>query len=190
MKISGKTLTKLNEIVLVFERNGIDEEGNEREDIVFRMQPVEDYEDFLKLCPEPEPPLKIIKGGARVKNTEDPAYIKLTHEWLSRQINFTTIVSMMGTPNLEFEKVDLAKPSTWHLIVEELQEVLYPGEILAVYEASSNVNNVTDASLEKARKRFLAGERQRATSQSSQTAEPESTPSGEPAKDSESGPQA
>lgn len=186
MKIQGITLTKLNEVVLVFERNGITENGQKPDDIVFRLNPVDSYDTFLKLCPEPQPGKKVLPGGVVEMDTEAESYVKARAEWLTRQINFTLIMSLMGTPGLEWEIVDLEKPSTWEKVVEELQQCCYDGEIMALYQASTEVNNVTDASLNKARERFLAGERQRVKNLSSLISEQPSTESGAPANDSES----
>ena len=186
MKIPGITLSKLNEVVLVFERNGTDDKGNKPDNIVFRMNPVDSYEHFLEVCPEPKPAKKILPGGRVELDNESEDYLKARREWLSDQINYTLLVTMKGTPGLEWETIDMDKPSTWKNVVEELQQCLYDSEIMKLYEAASQVNNVTDASLEKARNRFLASERRTAQLLFSQTSAQESTLSGEPASDSES----
>jgi len=190
MRIKGTTLSKLNELVLVFERNGINPDTDkEVENIVFTLRPVTDYQLFLDLVPEPKPPVKILKGGTREEDRQNPEYLERMNKYYSKEVNYTLICSMQATKGLEWTRVKMDDPETWEFAIEELQEFLYDQEVFKVYQACTTINSVTDASLDKARERFLASQRRKREDKlSSLITEQSSTQSGEPANDSESSP--
>jgi hypothetical protein len=122
------------------------------EDLVFHARGVEDFEEFEKLCPPPEPPYMVVKGLSE------------------------------GTPDLEWETVSLENHHTWTKYREELRESgLSDIEVNRIVAGVMRANSLSEVAVEQARKRFLASQQAHSEESSSQKAEQSNTPSGEPA---------
>jgi len=60
MKIHGKKITGPNIEIIVIPR------GDERDDIILKVQAILDMEPFETMCPRPEPPVKRLASGEEV----------------------------------------------------------------------------------------------------------------------------
>lgn len=180
MKIGGKPIPKPKNITLVFPR------GDEQ--VVFEVQAVIDFAEFERLCPTPQPKM-VRKPGmdAAIPDSKNPEYITRVNEYSMRQQYWMMIQSLMATPDLVWEKVQLEDPKTWHSWRDELTESgLNMAEVVRIQQAIHQVNSLDDAALEEARNNFLAGRSAPVNPLTSQKDEQNSTLSGERAKDSES----
>src|SRR6185369_1977194 len=115
MKIKGKKISERNIVILPIPRaNG--------EDIILKFAAILDYSEFDAVCPLPTPPIKIVKGGARVPDYESPKYIVQVNEYSKKKTAWMIIKSMSVTEGLEWEKVDLADSNTWSEYSKELAD--------------------------------------------------------------------
>lgn len=148
MKINGKKASP-NEEIVVFPRPD--------EDIVFICKAVQDLSLFDKMCPVPQPPERIVKGQ-KIQNFECPSYKKSLDLWAEKKDAWLAIKSItMGTPGLEWEKVDLEKHTTWLGYKDELREFgLADVEINLIRVGVMKANSLSEYALTKARERFLA----------------------------------
>lgn len=182
MRIHGKLLPKPKDDVVVLPR------GDEQ--IVFNIRAVIDYKPFNEICPLPKPKMVTVPGDGQPVQEKGPDWEKRVTEYAMRQQHWTMIQSLMATPGLEWNKVKLDDPSTWHLWMEELEEEgLTAAERVRIQTAIHKINGLDDSLLEQARTSFLATKREQEKKLSSQQAGQNSIPSGEPANDSESDPE-
>jgi hypothetical protein len=106
MKIAGKKIEGRNvEIVVIPRPLG--------EDIAFRCEAVLSMERFDRLCPQPLPPMRIVKGGQKVVNVEDQGYRAQVAQHQARRLSYLILESLKATPDLEWETVKDDEPSTW-----------------------------------------------------------------------------
>ena len=180
MKIAGidpSTLPK--EEILVLPR------GDQQ--IVFRAVGLPDYEEFQKLCPEPKPPGKLTKDGW-VPNEDDANYKSLQESHGKKRLAWMVVTSLEPS-QIEWDSVDPANPSTWTNWETDMKEAgLSQVECNRVMGLVLQANCLDEEKLKKARAVFQLGQ-QLTNASSGRPGEPESTPSGEPASDSASGPQ-
>lgn len=150
--------------------------------IVLKAQAVLDMDEFNRLCPMPEAPMKMIKGGARVPNTEDPHFLAAAEDVGKKRIAFMLVKSLEVTPGLEWDTVKLNEPSTWLNYNEELKESGFSDvEVNRIIAGVMAANCLSDDKIDEARQRFLASEEALAATSLSQTAELSSGQSGLPA---------
>lgn len=177
MKIGGIVPTRAEE-VLILPRPMAD-------DIVIKAHAVEDMELFDKLCPEPKPPA-VLKAGGFVEDTESTAYLSQMSKHGELRFAYIAINSLKPS-EIEWSEVDPEKPGTWMKWTAELKEAgLSSNEIKRVTICVMQANSLDEAKLRQAREVFLLGRGKVAPKSSGQDTAPESTPSGEPAPDSES----
>lgn len=149
MKLRGKTLDQKATKTIVFERPG--------EPVVFEAAAVLNTSDFDKICPPPTPPT-IIKGDQRILNVEDARYKAALAERNVQYTSWLILQTLSATPELEWDKVKLDDPTTWHLWKDELTEAgLSDGEIAYILRTMMEVNALSEHRLDEARKSFLAG---------------------------------
>ena len=98
MKINGKKIEPPKALVVVIPR--------QEEDIVLKCQPVLDFEEFDMRCPRPEMPDKILKGGIRVPDPDNPKYQEKLNDWVTKRTNWIFIKSLEATEGLEWEAID------------------------------------------------------------------------------------
>lgn len=153
MKLQGKSISPLKPVIIPIVRNSDDPADN----LYFSASVVIDYADFEKLAPAPKPPQIIRPGGARSVNVEDPTYKKNIHEWNMLRTHWMILKSLAATPGLEWNKVKLDDPATWHLYEEEMREDgMSDSEIGRVINGILEANGLDDAKVDAARKAFLA----------------------------------
>jgi hypothetical protein len=174
VKINGKTVTRPEPTVVVIPRG--------QEEFVFQAQAVTDFEEFERLCPQPEPGMKMLPGGAQVKNTADPKYQKLFREWQTNRSHWMILTSLSATDGLEWSKVKMDDPETWKHYIKELEDAGFSAvEVAALMDAVTDANGLNQRKIDEATKRFLATMGAKAQSASSPSTAQQSTPSGTPA---------
>jgi len=147
MKIKGKKLESSNEMTIVLPRyNG--------EDVIFKATLV-DFSEMDKILKTPKAPY-ILRRGKQVRNTEDKGYEDQCLQYLIKRENYTVAVSLLATPDLEWETVDLEKPGTWKNCETELLESGLPKtEVAYIFAKVRQVNSLDQDKLDEARERFL-----------------------------------
>ncbi len=147
MKIKGKVLESTNEIDIVLPRyNG--------PDIIFKATLVDfsDLDDLLKI---PKAPY-ILRRGKQIEDTDDKGFEEQCLQYLVKRENYTVAVSLLATPGLEWETVDLEKPETWKNCEEELLKSGLPKtEVAYIFSMVRRVNSLDQSKLDEARERFL-----------------------------------
>lgn len=177
MKIKGKKIEGPNIEIIILPR------GNE--DLVFKAQAVLDTSAFDQLCPRPEPPKMMKRGGQLVSNVEDPGYQQAIQAYGKLRSSWMIIQSLRATDDLEWETVKYDDSSTWNGYEDELRKSGFAEmEISRLITGVMTANALNEDKIEEARNRFFAGQQAAAQTKSSPEAAPNNTPSGEPAKDS------
>lgn len=152
MKINGKEITGPNTEFIVIPR------GGDVEDITFQAQAVLDMSPFDKLCPVPAPPERILKGGTRDKNFDDPTFKAQMNEYADKRMAWMLITSLEATPGLEWTTVKPNDHLTWTGYKEELKASGFsPIEIGRIELCVYTANCLNEVHMEKARKSFQSG---------------------------------
>jgi hypothetical protein len=109
------------------------------------------------LCPAPKAPEKLYPGGVRKEDTENPEYKKMLDDWATKRTHWTVLKSLENCPDLEWETVDMEKPSTWDKYQEEMKEAGFTEiEMYRVLQGVMRANSLDDDMLKEAKKAFLA----------------------------------
>ena len=173
MKVGGQEVTPCQEVLVLPRIDG---------DLVFIAQAVTDMEPFKKMVPEPKPPAVLKKGGF-VADEESEEYQEMLKKFSELRFAYTCIKSLEPS-EIEWERVQMDKPSTWPLWSEDLKDGgLSDNERNRVLVCILRANALDEGKLEKARADFLRGREANAKSSGPRIARP-STPSGEPASGS------
>lgn len=176
MKIKGKKIQGPNIEVIVLPRGD--------DDLVFKAQAVLDTTAFDNLCPRPEPPKMMKRGGQLVNNVEDPGYQQAVLAYGRLRSSWMIIESLRATEDLEWETVKYDDSSTWNGYENELRSAgLAEMEISRIIAGVMTANALNEEKIEEARNRFFLGQQVAQQAKSSQEAAPNNMPSGEPAKD-------
>jgi len=173
MKLNGKTLFGPRIEVIVFPR----QDGN----LVFKAQSVLDYDPFEKICPQPQPPVRMLPGGIKSFNTESPEYEEKLEEWATKKWDWMMLKSLEATEKLEWDTVNMEDPSTYGHYRDEMKAAgLSPAEISRIQALVVDSCGLNQIKIDEATKAFLAGQGQEQEDKSSPSSEVNSTPSGEP----------
>jgi len=178
MKLQGKKIPTAEVIVPIIRDSG---------NLYFTASPVLNYDDFLKLCPEPKPPKRMLPGGVMQENVADPNYKKKLEMFATHRTHYMILKSLQSTPGLDWDTVKLDDPETWANYESEMRgNGIAEGEIARVINGVIQANGLDDSKVEEARRGFLASAQAAVdTDQSIQKAELLPTESGEPANVSE-----
>lgn len=174
MKVNGKTVNGQNRIVSVIIPVGDDA-------VEFLVRPLTKEDDFEKMVPLPTPPIIIKPNIGRVKNIEDPAFKAAVTRWATQEAHYKFLKAVDQTVGLEWDKVRMDDPNTYHLWEEEMNESIGRGAANYLFGKAVEANSLTEEVLEKARARFLADRVAASANLISQSSELTTTPSGEPA---------
>ena len=159
MKIGGKELAGRCIETLVLPR--------EDEDIIIKAQALEDFEKFDKLCPEPNPPMRLTKRGNE-PNFEDVNYTDMMHTYEIKRIGFM-VVHSLEINDIEWDTVDIDNPKTWTNYLEDFKNAgLSVIEIGRIVQAVLRANSLDEVKLERARELFLRGQGAQAARSSGQ----------------------
>lgn len=182
MKYKGKTIIGPNEELVFIPR------GNDQEDFVFKCRAVLNYDEFDALVKAPIVPM-IMHAGESISRPllTEPGYVAKLHDYNKLRMSWLILKSLEVTEDLELETVDMQKPETWNTWDDELNAAGFSDvEIGRVISGCMVANSLDQKKIDEARAHFLATQREAREKLNSQTAETQTTPSGEPAKDSES----
>lgn len=185
MKIGKRLVNKPSSKILVFPRV----DG----DIALEFVAVTDRSEFDRICKAPEPPKMLVKGGGKVPDFENPQYKaqaenhgRLYSQWMMLKTIKAAADSEDGEPTeIEWDRIRMNDPSTWHLFEEELKVGFSEVERLHIITTISQVNSINSDYLDEARNAFLLQRQSRPVGSTSLTEEQGSTPSSEPASGSE-----
>lgn len=173
MKLNGVKIEGLNEEFIVLPRKD--------QDIVLKARAIPDYSEFEQLVPMPKPPVKIIKGGKRVTNTDDPRYKAGIEDYAAKRTNWMILKSLEVTDGLEWETIDMQKPETWKNFEKEIRASGFSEvELMKIIQMVMSASGLDESKLEKARADFLRSQEQPSEESSYQEDEQGSTLSGEP----------
>lgn len=151
MKVKGKKVEGRNVDVVVIPRP--------EENINFFCEAIPDYEEFNELCPTPKPPEKLYPGGVRKEDPENPEYKKLLDEWATRRTHWTVLKSLENNPDIEWETIDMEKPSTWEKYQDELKDAGFTEiEMFRILQGVMRANSLDDDMLKEAKQAFLQGQ--------------------------------
>lgn len=184
MKIAGKKIEN-KYVEEVYIPRG--EEG--AEGVLLKVQAVLDFAKFDELCPEPKPPMITRVGQGTIAKVDDPGYKADLEVYNRKRMAFFVIEGLRATEDIEWETLDVDNPATWDKYEDELKDAgLTQMEIGQVFQAVLRVNNLDEEHLKASRKRFLARMQEVESNPSIQKDVQPSTPSSEPASDSELNP--
>lgn len=175
MKIGGRDPKTLPpEAVLVLPRDG--------GEFVFRARGLADMDEFCKLCPEPMPPTKIVKGG-REPDLGDQGYLQQMAEHRRRRWGFMVVKSLEPT-EIEWDSVKADDPASWPRWEDDLKAAGFTGpERNRVFALCLEANSLDEAKIQRARELFLAGRPEKEQDSSSPSTGRPTTKSGEPASE-------
>ena len=148
MKLKGQTVKAPEPITIVIPREGED-------DIILMAAAVLDDSEFLKICPEPVPPTKVIPGEPDQPFLDDPTFKAKVEEHNQRSVDWMFIKSLSATEGLEWDTVDLNDPGTWANYREELGTVFSKGEVAHIISKVMLANAMDQSRLEEAHKVFM-----------------------------------
>ena len=148
MKIGGVEVSRCEEVLVLPRMGG---------DLVFRAAAVISMDEFDQICPKPEPPVRITKNGKEPNLTSDN-YVKMLQNWSEQRYAWMCIKSL--TPSeIEWEQVDMEKPSTWPKWTDELQAAgISSTEMNRIQNLILEANALNEAKLKEARESFLRGQ--------------------------------
>lgn len=175
MKIAGHDNYQPNEEIVVIPRS----EGS---DFVFKAKALMDLDEFDTLCPVPEPPAVIGKGGVKDFDFKNQDYLQALMNHAEKRMSYFVIQSLKATTGLTWDKVKYGDPNTWHLYREELKEANFNYlEIQRIEAAVYTANCLNEQKVEAARQNFLQQQEEIQKESTGQPVTPNSSPSGEPA---------
>lgn len=179
MKIGGIEITgdlaEPNEEVLVLPRR--------KTQIVLTARAIPNMDEFEKLVRQPKPPRNFHKGKGWVPNLEDKTYVEELKRYTATRVAYFVVASLQ---DIEWVNVDPEKPETWINWEDDFKSVGFTQhECNLVLQLCFQVNQLDETKLEQARSLFVLGQEQEIEASSSQTDEPNSSPSGEPVSDSD-----
>jgi len=181
MKLNGKKISERQPEVVVIPRP----EG----DCVFKCACVLNYDEFEELCPRPKPPTLLKPGGAQEVDIDDQKFQEELEDYARKRTHWMMLTSLQATENLEWETVNMLNPDTYGNFIKELEDASFSVmEINQITGAVLTACGLNQGKIDEARKRFLAGQAEVLKEQLSRSSELSITPSGVPAKDSESDP--
>jgi hypothetical protein len=175
MKIHGREIKGPNVEIIPIPRG----EGG---DIIFRARAVLDLSEFHRLCPIPEPPKVMGKGGTIKLDVDDKNYKRSIDEYADRRSAYMVVASLAATDGLEWDTVSLSDPNTWTNYERELRDSGFSDyEVKRIVIGVMQANALDDKKIEEARERFLLEASQAKLESSSQKDGQKSTPSSGPA---------
>ncbi len=152
MKINGLIIEGPRPEVIVIPKNGVE--------YVFKAAPVLSFKPFEDMCPVPNPPEIIKKGGAKSYDFEDKTYNDAIIEWAGRKNSWMILESLKATEGLEWDEVKEGDPETWSNYRTELAKCFTDPEIVQIINIVHIACGLNQEKIEEATARFLATEDQ------------------------------
>lgn len=181
MKVNGvdaKKVTAWEPDPLVLDR-GRDEHG-EKVFLVFRARGVKTYDEFEALCPEPKNTQGYMTREGWQIDPEAPVYVDEMKRWRQQRWAYT-IIKTLEPSNIEWEKVKIAAPKTWHHFKEELRLILSDNELGRLYGLIHEANVLNQEKLEENKQSFFQLQAKLRGNQTGQNGGPGSSSPSEPA---------
>jgi hypothetical protein len=126
------------------------------ENLVFKASAIE-WDDFLKLCPEPVAPVVFGKKNERIVDVKDPEYVSQMELHAAKRVAYL-VVRSLAPSEIEWDTVDVEDPSTWTNFEKDLMAAgLVPIEVNRIITLCLNANQLDEDKLKKARESFLRG---------------------------------
>lgn len=153
MKIFGKKYTEPHSVKLYLPRG---------DDVIeVTAYSILDDAEFYKICPEPKPPMRMIKGGKKESDHTNKQYLQEVEDFGKRRLAWMILTSIKIT-GAEWETVDLKDPNTWLSWRKELKDSGFNDvEITRMNNLMYEANCLSDEKLDEARNRFLAKQLER-----------------------------
>lgn len=149
MKLKGQKIQSANEELIVLPR------GDDA--IVLKAQAILSFDEFEKLCPEPEMAKKTMMSGKQVDNPHDKAYKDAVEDHNKKYLAYLVIKSLEATEDLEWEVVDLQNPDTWLSYEKELRDSGFSEtEMSRILKGVLAANSLDEGKIAEAKERFLA----------------------------------
>jgi hypothetical protein len=149
MKVNGIKIEKPRLVSLILP---ISDETS----VQFLFRALNDDDDFEKVMPPPVAPQRLMKGGERLNDFNDPGYVASMEKYSDLKYSWSILKSMDATEGLEFETVDMANSDTWNNWKVEFGKMFGKNAANRVYFAFAEANCLSEAALDEARERFLA----------------------------------
>jgi hypothetical protein len=150
MKIGGKPVTKCVEVLVLPRVDG---------DLVIKAEAVAINEEFNAMVPMPTPPSVRTKEGRR-DDTEDTNYLDALERREALRWDYMCLKSLAPS-EIEWDEIDLSKPSTWLGWEKELLEAgLSEVEVNRISGCVMAANALDERKLKDARESFLHGQDQ------------------------------
>lgn len=151
MKINGRVPEGPNVVPCVLPRqNG---------DLVFKAKALLDFDEFEKICPEPEPPIVRPAKGEPYKDLKDKKYLASMERQAGLRMDYLVIKSLEATEGLEWDTVQLSNPDTWKNYKDDLKNAgISAMETNRIIQAVMDANCLNEQRLKEAFDRFTAGE--------------------------------
>lgn len=174
MRIGGVEVNKSPREILVLPRGD--------QEIVFEAVALASWDEFDAMCPEPKAPGIRTRDGFQ-PDKDDPTYKQLLENYRAQRWAYLVLKSLEPS-EIEWESVDVSKPSTWKNWSQELQDAgLTAVEINRVIQLVMDANCLNEARLKEARELFVRGRQQARAESSGLRIAPAAGQSGEPALD-------
>lgn len=175
MKIKGQKIEGPNVELIVIPR------GGDTPDIVFHAAAVLDFGPFEAMCAEPQPPTKMLKGGKKELNLEDPNYKKAVTLYNEKRIAWMCLKSLEATEGLAWETVDMGNHRSWTNFQQELKDSGFSHvEVQRIINGVFAANCLSESRIQEARESFQLGRQAESEQSNGDHTAPESTSSGEP----------
>jgi hypothetical protein len=175
MKIKGKVVQPPKALQIAIPR------GDDA--IIFSCDPVLDYSEFEKRCPEPTPPTENVKGKPPKPLFDDARYKKRMDKHSEHKMAWMVLQSLAATEGIEWETIDLNNPDTWSNYRDELGTAFTDMEIGLIISKVMDANIPNEDRQDEALKRFAQQQVEKVEPSPSPSDEQDSTKSGEPAND-------
>ena len=125
--------------------------------IFLKVAPISSFDDFLKVCPMPEPPMRELPGKGLTPWLEEKNFQKQLALRNTQMLQYMIIKSLEATENLIWDTVDMSNPDTYVNYESELRDSGFTQiEITRVVNAVMQVNSLDESAIDEARERFLA----------------------------------
>lgn len=149
MRIQGEELKCLNVELIVIPR------GDDKP-IIFKAQAVANYDEFNRLCPEPEAPWIVKPGSGKERDYRNKTYIASINNKSKLQTYYMFLKSLEATEGLTWDTIDINKPDTWLNFEKELESAGFSAmERGLIIQGCMIANCLNEKKIEEARNRFI-----------------------------------
>jgi hypothetical protein len=123
------------------------------EPIVLTAQAVLDYESLRQAVPSAHSADRDARGGVKTADTQGRPLPARPRQLRPSAVAWIVLESLrLGTPELEFDKVDMGNPNTWDKYLDELKDSGFSwAEIEFIIDGCMTANALNEDKLEEAR---------------------------------------